>query len=71
MANEPVPVSLLPRVRARMEENRAGNSWFYRLLPIAAALVIACLIALPLVRRSLRFGDAQVSGHSQAQRKWR
>jgi anti-sigma factor RsiW len=61
MANEPVPASLLPRVRARMEETYPVSPWFYGLLPVAAVLVIACLIALPLVRRSFRSGGVQVT----------
>lgn len=61
MANEPAPASLVPRVRGRMEETRASNPWFYRFLPAAAVLVIACLIALPLVRRSFRPGGVQVT----------
>ncbi len=61
MANEPMPLSLLPRVRARMEETRTLSPWFYRLLPIAAILVIAYLIAFPLVRRSLRSDRVQVA----------
>lgn len=61
MANEPVPASLLPRVRARMEGTRTASLWLYRLLPIAAILVIACLIAFPLVRRSVRSGAVQVA----------
>ena len=61
MANEVVPASLLPRVRVRMEETRTSNPWFDRFLPAAAVLVIACLIALPLVRRSFRSGGVQVA----------
>jgi len=61
MANEPVPASLLPRVRARMEENCTSSPWFNRLLPLAAVLVIVCLIAFPLVRRSFRSGGVQVA----------
>ncbi len=61
MANEPMPLSLLPRVRARMEETRTLSPWFYRLLPIAAILVIAYLIAFPLARRSLRSDGVQVA----------
>jgi len=61
MVNEPTPASLLPRVRGRMEETRTSNPWFYRFLPAAAVLVIACVIALPLVRRSLRSGGVQVT----------
>ena len=59
MVNESVPPSLLPRVRARMEETR--TPWFYRLLPVAAVLVIVCVIAFPLVRRSFRSGGVQVA----------
>ena len=61
MANEPVPASLLPKVRERMEENSAGYLRFYRLLPIAAILVVACLIAFPLVRRNRRSDGVQVA----------
>lgn len=61
MANEPVPASLLSRVRARMEETHTASPWSYRLLPVAAILVIACLVASPLVRRSLRSDRVQVA----------
>lgn len=61
MVNEPVPASLLPRVRARMEESSTSNPWFYRLLPSAAILVVAYVIAFPLVRHSFRSGSVQVA----------
>ncbi|HYW66982.1 MAG TPA: hypothetical protein VFB10_09785 [Candidatus Dormibacteraeota bacterium] len=61
MANEPMPLSLLPRVRARMAETRTSSTWFYRLLPIAAILVVAYVIAFPLVRHSFRSGSVQVA----------
>lgn len=61
MVNESVPLSLLPRVRARMAETHTVSPWFYRLLPAAAVLVIACLIVLPLVRRSSRSRSVQVA----------
>ena len=61
MANEPIPASLLPRVRARMEVAHAVSSWFYRLVPVAGILVVACLIAFPLVHRSVRTGGVQVA----------
>ena len=61
MANEPVPASLLPRVRAQMEETHVSSLWLYRPLPIAAILVIACLIAFPLVRRSFRSDSLRVA----------
>lgn len=61
MANEPMPASLLPRVRARMEETHTSNLWFYRLVPAAAVLVIASVMALPLVRRSFRSAGVQVA----------
>lgn len=61
MANEPVPASLLPRVRARMEGTRTASLWIYRLLPVAGILVVACLIAFPLARRSVRTGGARMA----------
>ena len=61
MANELVPASLLPRVRAQMEETRGASLWFYRPLPIAAILVIASLIAFPLMRRNFRSDSLRVA----------
>jgi hypothetical protein len=61
MVNQPVPPSLLPGVRARMQGIRPGIPWLYRLLPVAAILVVAYLIASPLVRRSFRSGGVQVA----------
>lgn len=61
MINESVPPSFLPRVRARMAETPTVSPWFYRLLPAAAVLVIACLIAFPIMRRSFRSGGVQVA----------
>ena len=61
MVNESVPPSLLPRVRARMQETHTVSPWLYRLLPVAAVLVVVWVIAYPLVRRSFRFGGVQVA----------
>jgi len=61
MANEPMPASLLPRVRARMAETHTVSPSFYWLLPAAAVLVIACLIAFPIMRRSSRSRGVQVA----------
>jgi hypothetical protein len=61
MVNEAVPPSFLPRVRALMAETHTVSPWFYRLLPAAAVLVIACLIAFPFVRRSFRSGGVEVA----------
>jgi hypothetical protein len=60
MANEPVPPSLLTGVRVRLEETRTSSHWLYRLLPVSAVLVVAALIAVPLLRRSIRSGGVQV-----------
>jgi hypothetical protein len=54
IANEPVPPSLLPGVRAQMEETCAGRPWFYRLLPVAAILILAVLIGVSMLRRSMQ-----------------
>lgn len=60
MVNEPVPASLLPKVRERMEKTRPGSTWLYRLVPVAAVLLVAALIGVPLARRSARIGGVQV-----------
>lgn len=62
MVNETVSASLLPGVRARMEEARMGSSWFFTLMPVAGMLVAALLIVVPLVRYGLRSGAARVAG---------
>ncbi len=53
MANEPVPASLLPRVRARMEERIPRRSWVSSALTAAAALAVVVLVAIfhPLVEK--------------------
>jgi predicted anti-sigma-YlaC factor YlaD len=61
MANEPAPPSLLPGVRARMQETYARRPWFYRLLPVAAILIVAALIGVPMLRRSMQSGGVQVT----------
>jgi hypothetical protein len=61
MVNESLPPSLLPRVCARMPETHTVSPWFHRLLPVAAVLVIACLIAFPFVRHSFRSGGVEVA----------
>ncbi len=44
-----------------MEETHTVSPWLYRLLPVAAVLVVVWVIAFPLVRRSFRFGGVQVA----------
>jgi hypothetical protein len=61
MTNEPMPSSLLPKVRERMEKTRPGSTWLYRLVPVAAVLLVAALIGVPLARRSARRGGVQVT----------
>ncbi|HXR34198.1 MAG TPA: hypothetical protein VN830_10840 [Verrucomicrobiae bacterium] len=46
MANEPVPVSLLPRVRARMEESVSGRGWVSNRLAAAAALAVVLVAVI-------------------------
>ena len=62
MVNESVPASLLPGVRTRMEEERMGSSWFLTLMPVAGILLVALLIAVPVVRYGLRSGAVRVAG---------
>jgi hypothetical protein len=61
MANEPAPPSLLPGVRAQIEATCAGRPWFYRLLPVAAILILAVLIGAPMLRRSMQSGGVLVT----------
>jgi hypothetical protein len=61
MVNQPVPASLLPRVRARLDETEAGRRWLPVLLPAAAVLVVACILAFPLLRRARVSNGAPVA----------
>jgi len=70
MVNLPMPASLLPNVRARLGETEAGRRWLPVLLPAAAVLVIACILAVPLLRRSkvsngAPVASAPVAGHQE------
>ena len=53
MVNVAVPASLLPRVRARMEEGQTARLWFPWLVPATGILVIVVLIVIPLFRYRL------------------
>jgi len=53
MANEPVPASLLPRVRARMEERESRRGWVLSPLAVAAALAVVLLVVI-FVPRALK-----------------
>jgi len=53
MANEPVPLSLLPKVRARMEEGVPRRGWVFSRFTAAAALaaVLVVVIFTPRVEK--------------------
>jgi len=46
MANQPVPASLLPRVRARMEEDTSRRGWASNPLTVAAVMVVVLLVVI-------------------------
>jgi len=57
IVNQLVPISLLPRVRERLEESAAPRKWIYALVPVTALLVFAALAAAPSMRHW--FGTAE------------
>jgi len=46
MANQPVPASLLPRVRARTEEGGPRRGWVFSPLAAAAAMAVVLLVVI-------------------------
>ena len=53
MANEPVPVSLLPRVRARLEARASSRKWLFQVLT-ASAVAAVILLAVYVPRGTKR-----------------
>lgn len=65
IANETIPPSLLPGVRVRLEVARPTSPWIYRLAPIGTVLIVAALIALPVVRHAIRHNGVQEAVNSK------
>jgi hypothetical protein len=73
IAYAPVPPSLIPTVRSRIQDAAPRRAWIYTWLLAGAAVVLLCAVVLPLlhraerrtpsplVRSSDRRGDAQVT----------
>jgi anti-sigma factor RsiW len=56
-----VPISLLPRVRERLDESAAPRKWIYALVPVAALLVFAALAAAPSMRHWFETAEGRVA----------
>ncbi len=61
IVNQPVPVSLLPRVRERLEEPAVPRKWIYALVPVAAVLVFAAMAAAPSMRHRFETAEGPVA----------
>lgn len=61
VANRPLPPSLFPRVREQIEVAKPRRAWFVRWAPAGTALVLVCVVALPLMHRGDRKTAANVA----------
>lgn len=52
LVNQPVPPSLLPRVREQLQEPAPRRAWLFALLPATVVLVVVALVALPRLRQT-------------------
>jgi hypothetical protein len=68
MVSEEIPPSLLPGVRARVEEVPIAHTWLPWLMPAAVVVIVAVLMLSTLVRHRSQANNVQVAFISQNER---